>query len=300
MITALTGENSFALREALAAIVADFSGTPERIEGSTLTLARLPDLFMGGTLFASERLVIITGLSEQAALWAVLPEWLEKVSDETHVVLIEEKIDKRTSTYKALKAAGAIQEFPLWTDRDRSEVERWVRERAQQAGVALDARTASYLLHRVGLDQWALASAIEKLTLIDTVSQASIDEHIDASPSANVFQLFELAMQGNQKALHEHIATLELTDDPYATFALLSSQAFQCAALAFAKDGDNASKDLGIHPFVASKLARYSKQLGVNGARQMLSRFAQTDADMKESKGEPWLLIEKTLLEISQ
>lgn len=300
MITVLTGENSFALREALASIVADFSGTPERYEGSSLTLPQLPDIFMGATLFASQRLVIVSGLSENSSLWTSLVDWLDKANDDTQVVLIEEKLDKRTTTYKALKAKTDIHEFPLWTDRDRSVAERWVKERAAKEGLTLDTRLAAYLVHRVGLDQWSLASAIEKLILLDTVTQQTIDEHIDASPLANIFQLFELALQGDRAAVHDTIKTLELTDDPYATFALLSSQAFQTAALTLARPEDSPTKDFAIHPFVASKLERYGNRLGPQGAKRLISSFAQADADMKISKAEPWLLIEKTLLDIAK
>lgn len=300
MITALMGENSFAVREALAEVVAGFPGTPERIDGTTLSLAQLPDLLMGAQLFAADRLVIITGLSENSALWPVLGDWLDKVADTTHVVLIDEKPDKRTSSYKALKAAGVVQEFPAWTDRDRAAAEQWVRQRAQTLGLDLDAKTASYLVHRVGVEQWSLASSLDKLAVLGAATPALIDEHIDASPAANIFQLFELALQGDRGGIRRQIATLELTDDPYALFALLSSQAFQCVAVMLAGEGAEPAKEFAIHPFVVSKLSRYRRSLGPEGAKRMLRVFADADADLKTSRGEPWVLIEKALHAIAQ
>jgi len=59
MITWLIGENSFEVREALKSIESKFDGSPERIDGTELTLAQLPDLLMGMSLFATERLVVI-------------------------------------------------------------------------------------------------------------------------------------------------------------------------------------------------------------------------------------------------
>ena len=103
MITLLTGENSFELREALQSIVKGFDGNAERIDGANLELRQLPDLIMGGTLFAEKRLVVISGLSNNSALWQKLPEWLPRVSDDVHLVLVDEKPDKRTVSYKSLK-----------------------------------------------------------------------------------------------------------------------------------------------------------------------------------------------------
>ncbi len=300
MITALTGENSFAVREALATLIKKFQGTPERIDGSTLELSQLPNLLMGGTLFAQDRLIIIKDLSQNSTLWPVFSDWLDRVADTTHLILVDGKPDKRTVTYKTLKSAGVIQEFPLWTDRDHGVAEKWVIARAGELDMRLSPVLASHLVYRVGLDQWQLASALEKLSLLDTVTKESIDEHIDLTPSENVFQLFELALEGKRQRLHEVIVTLELTEDSYAVFALLSSQVFQLAAVALAGPDDNPAKDFAIHPFVVSKLSRHAKRLGSRGARHALQVFAKADADMKRSKGEPWLLVEKALLELSQ
>lgn len=299
MITVLTGENSFEIHEALRAIIDEFDGQAERIDGSTLELKGLPDLLMGGTLFATKRLVIIKDLSENKTVWEKLPEWLPRLSDDIHLVLVDAKPDKRTTAYKELKKQADVKEFTAWTDRDRSTAESWVAARAKSEGLILDKKLAHQLVERVGLNQWQLASAIEKLSLLDEVSFETIEATIDASPSENVFVLFETALEGHAKKLHEVVRTLELTEDPYQTFALLSSQAFQLLAVAAAKAGDNPSKDFAIHPYVASKLSRHANKRGVAGAGKIVKLFAQTDADLKLSKGEPWLLIERTLVEVA-
>lgn len=299
MITVLTGTNSFEMNEALQAIVAQFEGTAERIDGADLELKQLPDLVMGGTLFAEKRLVIIRGLSENKTLWEKLPEWLPRVSDDVHLVLVETKPDKRTSAYKELKKAADVREFAEWTDRDRALADAWVQKRAESQGVKLDKKLAHHIVERVGLDQWQLAQALDKLALADTIDVATIEALIDANPAENIFQLFETALNGDSVKLHEMLQTLELTEDPYQLFALLSSQAFQLAGITYAGPDQNPAQDLAIHPFVASKLSRHARKIGKSGAARILKAFAKADADMKRSRGEPWLLIERTLLEVS-
>ncbi len=98
MITLLSGENSFEIDRQLRQIVAEFGGAAEKFDGVELEVRQLPDLLMGMSLFAAQRLVIIRELSANKGVWEVLPEWLERQSEDTHVVLIEPKPDKRTKT----------------------------------------------------------------------------------------------------------------------------------------------------------------------------------------------------------
>lgn len=295
MITALVGENSFAVHDELGRIIAASNASPERFDGTELELRHLPDLFMGATLFASERLVIIRNLSQNNSMWSQLSDWLERVADSTHLVLVDEKPDKRTAAYKALKSGGAVKEFPVWTDKDRSAAEQWVVERAAKENVVLDRSLSRHLVTRVGVDQWQLASALKKLAVLSAITPASIDEHIDANPTESVFQLLELALQGKQRQVYSILQTLELTEEPYRLFALLSSQVVQLAAVGLAGKDDAPAKDFAIHPYVAGKLAQQARALGPKGIRRALSVFAKADADLKLSRGEPWLVIQKAL-----
>jgi DNA polymerase III delta subunit len=298
MITLLTGDNSFELREALQAIVADFDGRPERVDGSTLELRQLPDLLMGGTLFADKRLVIISDMSANSSLWQKLPSWLPRLSDDVHLVLVEEKLDKRTTAYKSLKEAADFHEFPVWTDRDQLKAQQWLQKRAASQNIALDRSIIQHVVSRVGTDQWLLANALDTIALLETITPETINNTVLANETENIFEVFDTALAGNRVVLQDILRTIEMQEDPYATFALLSSQAFSLAAVTYADGTQNPSKDFAIHPFVASKLERHAKRLGKKGVDSLLKQFAQTDADLKLSKAEPWILIERLLFNL--
>ena len=300
MITVLTGDNSFELARALAAIRADFAGTPEQYDGEELELSQLPDLLLGGTLFATERLVIIKNLSENKKLWDVLPDWLEKADPDTHVVLVEPKPDKRTKTYKELKKNAAVREFTLWSDRDMLVAEKWVANEATHQGMVLDKKLAQQLVARVGLDQWQLFHAIEKLAVLDTVDAATIEQVIEPNPTENVFNLLDAALRGDRQKVSDMIRTLQISQDPYMTFGLLAGQVFQLAALAVAdKPSGEVASAIGAHPYALGKLAPYAKKLGRPGARRILAIFADADMAMKSTGVDPWLLIEESLIKIA-
>ncbi len=299
MITVIMGDNTFEIERAVNVIIAGFNGDAERIDGSTLELKQLPDLLMGATLFADKRLVIIKNLSENKDVWATFGDWLSRISDDTDVVLVDSKPDKRTVTYKELKKQAKIIELMQWSDRDAVKAETWVSDEAKKLQVSLDTKCVQVLVRRVGLDQWQLFHALEKLALVDTVTVEAIEALIDANPAENVFNLFDAALRGDGKKVTEMVRTLELTEDPYRLFALLSSQAFQLVAVVAAGPNNDVAKDFGIHPYAVSKLEPGARQLGRSGARKIIRAFAKADDDMKLSRAEPWLLIERALMKVA-
>ena len=297
MITVLTGENSFEVTRALEKIVADFAGVAEKFDGDSLELAQLPDLLLGGTLFATERLVIIRALSENKQLWEVLPDWLERTSGDTHVVLVEPKPDKRTKTYKDLKKYAQVQEYNPWGDRDVMQAEKWVAEEAKRHGLSLDKKLAQQLVARVGMDQWQLFHAIEKLAVLDTVTAETIEQLIEANPTENVFNLLDAALRGDTRKVSGMIRTLRLGQDPYMTFGLLGGQVFQLVALAASdKPSGEVAKDIGAHPYALGKLAPHTKKLGRSGTKKLARIFADADTAMKSTATDPWILIEQALI----
>ena len=299
MVTLITGDNTFEIERAVDAMVTRFDGEAERIDGSTVEFKQLPDLLMGATLFADKRLVIIKNLSENKDVWAAFGDWLPRISDDIEVVLVEPKPDKRTVTYKELKKQAQIIEVMQWLDRDVAKAEKWVLDEAKIMGASLDTKCAQVLVRRVGLDQWQLFHALEKLALVDKVTVEVIESLIDANPAENVFNLFDAALRGDGVKVTEMVRTLELTEDPYRLFALLSGQAFQLAAVVASGPSDNVAKDFGIHPYAVSKLVPGARRLGRSGVKKIIHAFAKADDDMKLSRAEPWLLIERALMKVA-
>lgn len=300
MITVLTGTNSFEIDRSLRQISAAFNGTVEKFDGSELDLRQLPDLLMGGTLFASHRVVVVKRLSDNKVLWADFADWLLRVSDDVHLVLMEPTLDKRTKTYKSLQKQADIQVFAAWSDRDRSTAVQWVVSEMKTLGGVIDRPSAQRLIDRVGVDQWLLYHALQKLAVLDQITPGVIDEVIEAQPSESAFALFESALRGERESVARIIATLSLTEDAYMTFGLLSGQAFQLAALAHSeKSSAQVASDIKAHPFAVSKLTSYAKQYGKSGAGHVVRTMAECDLAIKSSGHDPWLLVERALLKLA-
>lgn len=300
MITILTGDNSFESERALQGITSRFGGQIETIDGDDVQLAQLPDLLMGASLFSESRLVVIRGLSENKTVWPVFGDWATHLSSDIELVLVEPKLDKRTSTYKSLKEHAKLEEFLSWGDRDARKAEEWVESEAATSNIKMDKKCVQTLVQRIGPDQWMLYRALEKLAVLDEVTVDIINDIIDVNPVENVFNLFETALERDVHKLKQTLTNLEKSEDPYRLFALLSGQAFQLAAVASASSTDNVAKDFAIHPFVLSKLNTAAKRLGRAKVASLIEIFADADDDMKISKADPWLLIERALVKVTQ
>lgn len=299
MISLLTGENSFAIHQELQKMMSEFDGSVERLDGTELELRQLPDLLMGMSLFSEKRLVIIRLLSQNKSVWEALVDWIDRVSDDIHLVLVEPKPDKRTRTYKALQKSATVHEYKPWTLRDIRQAEQWVGGRASELGMSFTPNLAHFLVARVGTDQWQLSHALDKLSVLDTVSEEVIRESIEAHPTENVFDLFEIALRGDSVRVQEILNTLSLTEDSYQLLGLLSGQAFQIAAIVVAREGDDVARDMGIHPFVLSRLKQHAKDRGSKGASEIIAAFVEADDAIKTSSIDPWIAIERALLRIA-
>ena len=299
MVQLLVGENSFEIEQTLKRLGAEFDGAIEKRDGAGLELYQLADLLTGTSLFSQKRLVIIRDLSDNKTVWEKLPDWLDRVSDDVQLVLAETKLDKRTKTYKSLQKTVNIIEHKPWTDRDQGQAERWATEQAKALGIDVPPSLMCVLVARVGVDQWQLSQALDKLRVLDTVTEEVLRDVIEAHPTESVFELFETALQGDTVRLRDILSALQRTEDPYMLFGLLSGQAFQLAALAVAREGDDVARDFGVHPYALSRLRPYAATRGSLGAQSIIATFARADDAMKSSV-DPWIAIDQALFALAE
>ena len=288
------------MNRALEKLAQDFAGDLTRVDGSDIAYERLVELTSSLSLLAEKRMVVIRDLSSNKTVWATFGERLDRVSEDTQVVLVEPGVDKRTGTYKKLQKVADVRTFAAWTDRDTGKAETWAIEQAKQLGIGMDKKSAQLLVRRVGTDQWQLYHALEKLGVLDVVNPEVIESVIEAQPSENVFELLDAALRGDAAKIAKTIRGLQLSEDPYRVLALLSSQGFQFAALAVADEPPaQVAKDIGAHAFALSRMSSHAARLGRRGAKKVIAALAEADTDSKSTATDTWLLIERALMKIA-
>lgn len=108
MIKFFYGDNRVRAKQAIE----QFLGTKdyEIIEGADLTPADLPSIFLGNSLFASTRTILIRDFTANKSAYEKLPDYLQTPHQ---IAILELKLDKRSATYKSLKDKLDFQEFTL-------------------------------------------------------------------------------------------------------------------------------------------------------------------------------------------
>lgn len=296
MITLIYGANALAARHALQKLMSGYAAEEvERYEGAELPRELLPEIFQGASLFSSKKLVIVRDASGQKALWSDLGEWVQRIPEETHLVLVEEVPDKRTKTFKTLqKHARLIECTPL----DEREAVEWIIGRVPE----MKRDAAKLLVERVGLDQWLLSNELEKILLQDDVSLQAVRDAVEITPQARVFALLDAVLASRVDEVQQLVADCVGREDPYKFFGLLAGQVFQLAVMS-AADGrapEAVAKDIGAHPYPLKKLQAKARQMSRADISHLVKLVARLDEDMKLSKGEPWLLLERTLIQMAK
>lgn len=116
MIQIFYGDDRIKAQEAVKMVLgADY----EVFEGENLTLPDLINLFLGSSLFADRRRILIKDLSENSELFKKVSDYIKT---ENAVIIWESKLDKRTSTYKELSKKVKIKEFKLVENVDKKLV----------------------------------------------------------------------------------------------------------------------------------------------------------------------------------
>ena len=296
-----TGENSFELERELEKQSRLFDGLVENIDVESLSIQDLPNIFQGQTLFSDKRMVIIKYPSENRTVWEALPTWLDRLSDDTTLILVEPKPDKRTKTYKEITKRSTVKEFTVWSQRQTNDAVEWAIHEAKRQKFALTTAHAKHLVERTGLDHWRLFHGIEKLALVDELTIERIDEVIEPHPDESIFMLLDTALQGDISRVQRMLLQLRQTTDAYQTFGLLSSQIMQLAALVFSeKQPSQVAKDIGAHPFVLSKLASHAARASHHQIKYIIDVAANSDMLMKSTGHDPWVMIEELLIKIAR
>lgn len=298
MIHLLYGDNEFEKRAALAALVGD--ADVMRRDGEALTLADIQEITIGQTLFTQSSVYVISKLSENPDIWPRLPEIL--FDDDNTIILVENKLDKRTKTYKWLQKTAKTQEFVALGDRQKPQLITWCETQAHERGYKLTRKQIGMLIDRLGFDQLRLSNFLDQLALAEKITDALINDLVPLARSENVFDLFVAALSKDYETVHNIISYLESesgVDGAYQTMGLLASQATNMAALVLS-GGDNnmVAADLSVNPYVLQRLYSSARTIDIEHLRRINDALFQADLQMKTTGVNPWLLIETALVDL--
>jgi DNA polymerase-3 subunit delta len=302
VIRILTGTNNFALRAALRQAVDSYTSehgdmSLERLDGEVASFERLQESLQSLPFLAARKLVVLDtpGANKQFAENAA--KLLDDMPDTTDLIIVEPKLDKRSSYYKLLKKQKGYQEFG---ELDEHGLARWLVESARDQDVKLSSGDARLIVARAGSNQQILSQEIEKLTLYaaggsgagkvkeshdPVIDRAAIEALVPATPQSTIFQLLEAAFAGDaRRAVELYAEQRALKVEPQQIIAMLAWQMHVIAlvkAAGSARTPDAIAKDARMSPYVVKKSAAIARGLTVARTRQLISDLTGIDHRLK-------------------
>lgn len=292
------GENSFEINKQIELVKKQFAdkyGSENIVVlDSTKTDQVLAEIVNTG-LFSCNRLVILKNVFSNKTLIEKLPSVLKLIDEETELIVVDTKPDKRTKLYKAL-LYGKSREYKL-----PKNLSQFVENEAKSQGVKMDERAIEKLIEYSSGDVWRVSNEIAKLKVIKSeISEDDIEKYVEPSLEANAFQILDDIFGQRKKIALDKIKLLKQNEDPVRFFGLLSSQAYN---LAVAKCGDKPSsvvaKEVGVHPYAMSKSYNIARRISEEEVMRIAKIISEVDIKIKSSKKEDlWDYIELAINKI--
>jgi DNA polymerase-3 subunit delta len=287
MIITITGDNHYQVRAEARAIISGFitehgSFSVERFAAAEAETEHILSAISGGSLLSPRKLVVIEDFETSKELVDKTEQLVAETPDTTTVLIIINKLDKRTTYGKLLKKASDFREY---TTLSPQETTAWIVQTAQEKGGQIDRPTAQYLMEYVGTSGELLANELDKLILLDPhITRATIDQLSERQPSSTVFELLDAGFNGHQKrALQLYDEQRRQQMEPTGIIGMIGWQLHTLALLKTAKDKAPAdiAKDAGIHPFVVQKSVKLAQRMSLTKLKQLVHHAVVLEEQLK-------------------
>jgi DNA polymerase-3 subunit delta len=254
----------------------------ERFDGEEALYDRMRESLESMPFLASKKLVVLRNPSANKQFVENIEKLLSNVSEITDVIIVESKLDKRSSYYKYLHKNTDYQEF---NEPDEQGFVRWLVDTAKAAGGKLSPSDARYLMERVGINQRLLSGETAKLLHYDpNITRQTIDLMVEATPQSTIFELLDAAFAGNTKkamALYDEQRAARV--EPQQIMAML---AWQLHVLALVKAAGNrdpglVAKEAKLNPFVVRKSSGIANRLTLARLKELVGEALRLDVRMK-------------------
>lgn len=287
MVTVLTGENEAQRTAEAKQVYADFAArygamAVERLDGEEVAYAQISQALESVPFLAEKKLVVLRAPSANKQFVEHAEQLLSRLGEELDVLIMEPKLDKRSSYYTFLKKLPGFHEL---ANLDERELAVWLTARAKQAGGTLSMADARYLAERVGGDQQLAGQELDKLTTYaPTVTRRTIDLLVEPLPQSSVFDLLEAAFAGRTgRALELYDEQRALQVEPQQIIAMLAWQLHVLALIKVAqgRTTDEIARQAKLNPFVVRRSQKLVERLSLARLKQLVTMLRTYDERMK-------------------
>lgn len=304
MITALTGENDYAVNKVVDDKQRHFIDqygdfAVERLDCEEAEASKITEAIQSLPFLVSNKLVILRQPSKNKNFTDVFPELTDTIPDNIEVLIVEPKPDKRSSYYKTLKSKSDYKEFQKL---DNVGLARWLAEEVKLSGGSIASADARLLVDRVGNNQLRLSSELSKLmTYSPHITKDTIVMLTTKSPQSTVFELVDAAMSGNHgQAIRLYEEQRVQKVEPQQIIGMLAWQ-LQILALIKTSNGKSSAQiasDSRNNPYVISKSMKLAQNITYKQVETNIQKLLEIDIALKTTNVDPDLMVQGFIMSL--
>lgn len=219
-----------------------------------------------------------------------LSQYIENMPDYSYLIFLETEVDKRMKLVKAIKDNGLIVEFAFQKPAD---LVKWVLKVFKSYNKNIDQMTASYIVENSEYSMTELLNEIEKV--VNFVGDKSIITMQDVelvctkTIKSRIFDLTDAISEGNiSKALSLLNDMAALKEPMQKVLYMVIRQIRMIYGIKQLKQqgqrDDAVAKQMGLTPFIASKVINISKNLDIETVKRAMFYSLELDESIKTGK----------------
>ena len=255
----------------------------ERIDAEDSQASEILARVGAGSLFASNRLIIIKGLAANRELAEAPDKLIAAVSDDHEIILVLPKPDKRSRLYTVLKKDTQFKEINIQTGAGLID---WLLGIVTNLNGQIDRRVAAYLIERVGNDQVSLVQELNKLVTYEpNITRQTIDLLVEPSLHSTIFQLLSSAFYGDKMAVERiYNEQRSLKEEPQKIIGLIVWQLHILAVVKAAKTKsvEEIAHDLGANAKSIAVSAGLAGRLSDTKLNSLIAKLLELDNKIKQ------------------
>ncbi|MEE8346551.1 MAG: DNA polymerase III subunit delta [Dehalococcoidia bacterium] len=308
MLYVFYGEDSYTISERLDELRSSLDAdgmlvtNTTVLDGGKTSLAEVTAACDTVPFLSAHRLVIVEGLLSRlggggrgrrggrpppdAASWLPLAEYVGRMPQSAHLVLLDSKVTAGNPLLEALKGKGEIREFRALPSR---AVPEWVRRRAQSLGLTLSAGAVGLLAQYVGNDLWTMAGELEKLSIYAggrPVGEDDVRALVTSVRQTSVFALVDAIVEGRATAAVRLLRQmLRQESGPLYILVMIQRQLRHLGIAREMLDAGANSRRIGealrLRGFAAEKLLEQAPRYSQARLRAAFRRLLEADLQIK-------------------
>ena len=279
----LYGEEKYDLNQKVEKIKKEFHKLEIGVNLFYITkenINELESVCQGLTFFGSEKLVIIKETNLKFDV-----EILKDVDETTKVVIIEESVDKRLSSYKQLSKIAECIEFKHMNEK---QIITYIMQTLKRYNKDIDFKVAEYMQSICGDNKANVINELQKIVIYlgnrNNVTKEDIDNVCSKTFNAKIFDVLQKIIDKKKEdainSLDELLKQKESIVKIYIMLYKQIKQMYMIKVMKQRKESDIATK-LSIHPFVYKNLNISCDKYTLQDLKRIINEFDIYDEKTK-------------------